>query len=144
MFIKKNSDFSLASKIVEISKSCFVTIVKKVLNQQYKFEYLKSFFYIVIRTKNFQWWRICLPTNAGDTRILEFIPGSGRFPGEGNSNSLQYFCLEYMNRGAWWATLHGIAKSWTWLSIHRHEGLKEKSWIELKLHLNLTNIICTN
>ena len=36
------------------------------------------------------------------------IPGSGRFPGEGNGNPLQYYCLENpMNRGAWWATVHG-------------------------------------
>ena len=46
------------------------------------------------------------------------IPGSGRSPGGGNGNPLQYSCLEKnpMNRGAWWATLHGMAKSWTWLS----------------------------
>jgi len=42
------------------------------------------------------------------------IPGSGRSLGEGNSDSLQYSCLENpMGRGAWWATFHGIAKSWT-------------------------------
>ena len=40
------------------------------------------------------------------------IPGSGRSPGEGNSNPLQYSCLENpMDRGAWQATLHGVAKS---------------------------------
>ena len=40
------------------------------------------------------------------------IPGSGRFPGEGNGNPLQYYCLENpMDRGAWWATVHGVAKS---------------------------------
>ena len=49
--------------------------------------------------------------NAGD---LGLIPGSGRFPGEGNGNPLQYSCLEnLMDRGAWWATVHGVAKSWT-------------------------------
>ena len=52
--------------------------------------------------------------NAGD---LGLIPGSGRFPGEGNGNPLQYSCLENpMDRGAWWATVHGVAKSRTWLS----------------------------
>ena len=45
------------------------------------------------------------------------IPGSGRFPGEGNGNPLQYSCLENpMERGAWWATVHRVAKSRTRLS----------------------------
>ena len=44
------------------------------------------------------------PVNAGDTGL---IPGSGRSPGEGNGNSLQYSCLENpMDRGAWQATVH--------------------------------------
>ena len=52
--------------------------------------------------------------NTGD---LGLIPGSGRSPGEGNGNPLQYSCLENpMDGGAWWATVHGVAKSWTWLS----------------------------
>ena len=50
-----------------------------------------------------------LPTNSRDT---DSIPGSGRFPGEGNGNPLQYSCLENpMDRGAWWSTVHGVAKS---------------------------------
>ena len=49
--------------------------------------------------------------NAGD---LGSIPGSGRSPGEGISNPLQYSCLENpMDAGAWWATVHGVAKSQT-------------------------------
>ena len=52
-----------------------------------------------------------LPAIAGDTRDVGLIPGSGRVPGEGNGNSLQYSCLENpMDRGAWQATLHGVAK----------------------------------
>ena len=55
-----------------------------------------------------------LPVNSGD---LGLIPGSGRFPGGGNSNQLQYSCLENsMDGGAWWATVHGVAKSWMRLS----------------------------
>ena len=43
--------------------------------------------------------------------------GRGRSPEEGNGNPLQYSCLENpMDRGAWWATVHGVAKSWTRLS----------------------------
>ena len=45
------------------------------------------------------------------------IPGSGRSPGEGNDNPLQYSCLENpMDGGAWWATVHGVAKSQTQLN----------------------------
>ena len=52
--------------------------------------------------------------NSGD---LGSIPGLGRSPGEGNGNPLQYSCLENpIDRGAWWATVHGVAKSWTQLS----------------------------
>ena len=52
--------------------------------------------------------------NAGDPSS---IPGSGRSPGEGNGYPLQDSCLENsMDRGAWWATLHGVAKSQTQLS----------------------------
>ena len=49
--------------------------------------------------------------NAGDTGS---IPDWGRSPGEGNGNPFQYSCLENsMNRGAWWATVHGVTKSQT-------------------------------
>ena len=53
-----------------------------------------------------------LLANAGDIRDVGSIPGSGRSPGEGNGNPLQYSCLENStDRGAWWATVHGVAKS---------------------------------
>ena len=56
--------------------------------------------------------------NAGD---LGSVPGLGRSPGEGNGNPLQYSCLENpMDRGAWWATLHGVTKSRTRLHFHFH------------------------
>ena len=59
---------------------------------------------------------------AGD---LGLIPGSGRFPGEGNGNPLQYSCLKNpTDRGAWWATVHGrLAKSRTRLSDFTHSSL---------------------
>ena len=48
------------------------------------------------------------PASAGDTGL---IPGSGRSPGEGNGNPLQYFCLENpMDREAWWAPVLGVAE----------------------------------
>ena len=52
------------------------------------------------------------PAGAGDTRDTGSTPGSGRSPGGGNGNSLQYSCLgNSVDRGAWWATVHGVAKS---------------------------------
>ena len=55
-----------------------------------------------------------LPANAGDLTDEGSIPGSGRWPGEGSGNLLQYFCLENsMDRGALWATVHRVAKSQT-------------------------------
>ena len=52
--------------------------------------------------------------NAED---LSLIPAWGTSPGEGNGYSLQYSCLENpMDRGAWWATVHGTTNSWTQLS----------------------------
>ena len=54
--------------------------------------------------------------SAGD---LGSILGSERFPGERNGNPLQYSCLENsMNRGAWWATVHGVTKSGAQLTVH--------------------------
>ena len=55
-----------------------------------------------------------LPDNAGDVRDTGSIPGLGRSPGGGHGNPLQYFYLENpMDRRAWWATVRGVAKSWT-------------------------------
>ena len=51
--------------------------------------------------------------NAGDVRDVGLIPRSGKSPGEGNGNLLQYSCLRNpMDRGAWQATVHRVAKSW--------------------------------
>ena len=55
-----------------------------------------------------------LPANAGDVGL---VPGSGKSPGEGNGYPVQYSCLENSrDRGAWWATVHGVAKSQTRLT----------------------------
>ena len=52
-----------------------------------------------------------LPANAGDARDTGSIPGSGRSPGEGNGDPLQYSCLENpLDRGAWQTTVHGVAR----------------------------------
>ena len=53
------------------------------------------------------------PANAGDIRDVGSIPGLGGSPREGNDNPLQYSCQENSkDRGAWWATVHGVIKSW--------------------------------
>ena len=53
-----------------------------------------------------------LHANAGDIREVSWIPGLGRSPEEGKGYALQYSCLENaMDREAWWATVHGVAKS---------------------------------
>ena len=52
-----------------------------------------------------------LPANAGDTGYVSWIPGSERFPGEGNGNPPQYsWPGNPMDRGAWWATVSGVSK----------------------------------
>ena len=64
--------------------------------------------------------------NAGDAGL---ISGSGRSPGGGHGNPLQYFCLENpMDRGDWWTTVHGVTESQTQLNMHTHthtEGLSQ-------------------
>ena len=62
-----------------------------------------------------------LPANAGDAR------DAGRSPGGGHDNPLQYSCLEDpMDRGAWWAIVHGVAKNWTQLKpLSMHHAVKE-------------------
>ena len=64
--------------------------------------------------------------NAGD---LGLISGLGRPLGEGNGNPLQYCCLENsMDGGAWWPTVNGVAKSWTWLNNFTFYALEGKLW----------------
>ena len=73
-----------------------------------------------------------LPANAGDVRGTGLIPGSGRSPGGGHDNPLQYSCLENpMDRGDWWAMAHRVAKSWTQLSqlnTHAITKMPQADW----------------
>ena len=82
--------------------------------------------YIHTTSLGLSWWLSGKEStyNAGDKGS---IPGSGRFPGGGNGNSLQYSCLgNFIDRGAWWATGQWVAKSQTWLS----------KWARMSLFIN--------
>ena len=77
------------------------------------------------------------PVNAGD---LGSVPGLGRSLGVGNGNPLQYSCLRNpLDRGAWWATVRGVAQSWTRLSAHECKqytgcstpGAAAFTWVEV-------------
>ena len=62
------------------------------------------------------------PASAEDKRDAGLIPGSGRSPGGGHGNPPQNSCLgNPMDRGAWWATAHGVATYWTGLKPHVHK-----------------------
>ena len=72
------------------------------------------------------------------------MPGSGRSPGGSHGNPLQYSCLENpMYRGAWWATAHTVAKSWTQLSdlapMPAHQYVRYRASNKLSRILNLLN-----
>ena len=70
-----------------------------------------------------------LPASVGDAREVSSIPGSGRSPEDGNGNPLQYSCLEnFMDRGAWWAIVHGVEKSWAWQSDWTHTHTEWCLW----------------
>ena len=75
-----------------------------------------------------------LPASAGDARDMGSIPGSGRSPGGGRGNPLQYSCLENpVDRGAWWAPVHKVTQSQTrlkQLSTNR-DTLRAKAGSEL-------------
>ena len=63
-----------------------------------------------------------LPVNAGYTRDVGLIPGSGKSPGEGNGNPLQYSCLENpMDRGSWWVTVHGATKGSATIEVTKQQ-----------------------
>ena len=64
---------------------------------------------------SFQWFFLWI---SGDVRDVGSISELGRSPGGGHGNPLQYSCLENpMDRGAWWATVHGVTKSQTQLKL---------------------------
>ena len=70
-----------------------------------------------------------LPASAGDIRGVGSVPGSGRSPGVGYGYSLQYSYLESsVDRGALWATVHGVTKSQTRWSTHTHHIILNRTF----------------
>ena len=82
------------------------------------------------------------PANAGDARDMCSIPVLGRSFGGGNGNPLQYSCLgNSMDRGAWWATVHGVAKSQTRLSRQTDRRVLPQGWRRGGLEISLVRIL---
>ena len=97
---------------------------------------MKSFFKVGIELHNlimkYYLFKIAVvrnpPANVGDIRVVGLVPGLGRSPGVGNGNPLQYCCLENsMDRGAWWATVHGVQFDMT---KHEHGNGKTAMYIK--------------
>ena len=87
--------------------------------QTYGIESTKLSVHGILQARIMEWGPVVLvvknlSVNIGDLKDSSLIPGSGRFPGRGHGNLLQYSCLgNPMDRGAWQARIHGVAKSWT-------------------------------
>ena len=76
--------------------------------------------------------------NTGD---MDSIPALERSLGEGNGKPLQYSCLEdSMDRGAWWATMHEVAKNRTQVSVLAHTGARVHTHTQTHMHSMLTVI----
>ena len=83
-----------------------------------------------------------LPADAGDTADPGLTPGSVRSPGVGNSNPLQYSCLgNSMDRGSWWATVHGASESQTLLSNRAYNTYKEFAICQTLLPVLFLNLV---
>ena len=79
-----------------------------------------------------------MPANAGDTGDMGLVPQSGRSPGVGNGNLLHFSCLENsMDRGAWWATVCGVAKS---LYMTKHVCKDSLKGIHYLITVNILNL----
>ena len=85
-----------------------------------------------------------LPANAGDVRDAGSIPGPGRCPGGSHGNLLQYVCLaNIMDRGAWWAVVQRVTKSWTLLkqlSTHTDSSIVRVLWMNKLKGPNVNSI----
>jgi len=108
----------------------WITTTNKILSCKHRFWYMVFFFKLLAFSLHRIYFLIkCIlhidsgvevknsPANVGNVWDMDLMPWSRRSPGEGHGNPLQYSCLENpMVRGAWWAIVHGITNSQTWLS----------------------------
>ena len=77
--------------------------------------------------------------NAGDTGYMSLIPGLGRTPGGGNGSLFQYSCLKNpIEKGAWWAAIHGITKSETLLRTYTQRDVSEVPLVPEKIFVSVT------
>ena len=83
------------------------------------------------------------PTNAGDIRDTSSIPGSGRSPGAGHGNPLQYSCLENPRLGgAWWAAVYGVARSQTRLKqLSSSSSSSSSNMLFVKIEFKLVEVL---
>ena len=102
-----------------------ISVIKKIVIFCLTFRSVIYFQLLFVKSIWYVWasqatqWVKNLPAIAGD---LGLIPGLGKSPGGRHGNTLQYSYLENpMNRGAWWATVHRVAKSQTWLNTHARD-----------------------
>ena len=106
MIILKHRPWLCSFKeLIKLCKPCYIIFVKNKCKCVFIYVYIYAPIYIGFPCGLDSKESTC---NAGD---LGLIPGLGRYPGEGNGNPLQYSCLENsMDRGAWWATVHGLQR----------------------------------
>ena len=107
-YTKNDRLFRINEKILELQEKGMFLGKKR--SQCFGYIRIYMAFQVVLVVKN-------LLASAGDMKVAGSIPVSERSPGGGRGNPLQYSCLKNaMDRGAWQATVHGVAKSWTWLT----------------------------
>ena len=86
-----------------------------------------------------------LPADAGDERDMSLIAGSGRFPWNRKWQPTPVFLTGKLNGETWWATVHGAAKSWTWLSNLTHTNVPSQ-WIATRnrpsSNLQISTSVC--
>ena len=123
-----------------LTSSIFISLCLKKIHWCYQEnQEEKCLAYVIHRASQVMQLVKNLPANALGARDVGSIPGSGRSPGIGNGNPLEYSCLgNPTDRGAWRAAIHGVAKSWTWLSTHNSTSSKVIFPGEIGLNLLVT------
>ena len=95
---------------------------------------LEKKFLVVRICHGLPWWVSSKESAAEAAEDRGLIPASGRSPGGGHDIPLQYSCLDnLMDRGAWWAAVHGVAKSWTY---HAHMICQVMLWYQINTEIS--------